>query len=463
MPDIRRSHLLDELNRHKAAVVRALGRLSGLPADKLAPAEQTVFERIAFLVSFILANQQLRDAYLSMLDLPCTWADQPNVRRALFETRGLISKAVDAIEHAGLRRRRVYRIVQHTFEAWMMWTGSFSDLVGEVRKHLKEDARHSLPERLLNDYRGIVLELEWPERELLNAKQDDVPARCRRFKLDVLEDLVGFGMRYAGCAAAQLLACGYLKCCPSGLSQLAVSPLSRLLVETALRGRGWPKKRIDAPEMELAVDDVCARLEAVTTSRAQRSYFTNRLTTFFTMYGKERIRQRLNDLARTRCTRYEERIFRPLVEELAFDHGLFALPEAQLSGDRPDIVMQDLDVWYVYELKQLGFGSGRKTEGKTLALLTEALSKSHSYREKLSQIRGIQNDVYILLFVNGQASFVDDDRVLGSRHVVERDGISYQLQLVNVPLDAPTHIRVQVSKLDRRTSGPHRHRGSRKR
>jgi hypothetical protein len=66
-----------------------------------------VFERIAFLVSFILANQQLRDAYLSMLDLPGTWADQPNVRKALLETRGLISKAVDAIEHAGLRRKRV--------------------------------------------------------------------------------------------------------------------------------------------------------------------------------------------------------------------------------------------------------------------------------------------------------------------------------------------------------------------
>jgi hypothetical protein len=345
----------------------------------------------------------------------------------------------------------------------MMWTGSFSGLVSKIRKHLKEDARHSLPERLLNDYQGIVRELEWPERELLNAKQDDIPARYRRFKLDVLEDLVGFGMRYAGCAAAQLLACGFLMCCPSGLSQLTVSPSSRFLVETELGGRDWSKKRIDAPEMELAVDDVCARLEAATTSRAQRSYFTNRLTAFFTMYGKERIRQLLKDLAEEQCTKYEERIFRPLVEELAFNHGLFALPEAQLSGDRPDIVMQDLDAWYVYELKQLGFGSGRKTEGKTLALLTEALSKSHSYREKLSQIQGIQNDVYILLFVNGQASFVDDDRVLGSRHVVERDGISYQLQLVNVPLDAPTRIQVNVSKLNKQTKESGGRRGCRKR
>ena len=452
MPDIRRSHILEELNRHKSSVVHALARLNGLPSDDLARAEQATFERIAFLVSFILENQQLRDVYLSMLDLPMTWAEHPKMRKALSETRKLMRKSADAIEHAGLHKKRAYSMEKRRFDKWLVWSGSFSDLVAKVRQHLKDDVRESLPGKVVSDHEMIAHELARAERVLLGTGSTLVTDTISRFKLDALADLAGFGMRYAGCDAAQLLASVFLKCCPSGISELTLSRLSQLLVDPRLAGRRWSNaSHIDAHEMELAVDDVCARLEAATTSRAQRLYFTSRLTTYFTMYGKERVRERLEALARQSCTRYEERIFRPLVEELAFNHGLFAMPEVQLAGDRPDIVMQEMDAWYVYELKQLGFGSGPKTEKKALSLLTEGMSKSHSYREKLSPMQGIQNDVYILLFVNGQASFVDDG-TLSARHVIERDGISYQLQLVNVPLKTPTHrIRIPVSELCTRT------------
>jgi hypothetical protein len=201
--------------------------------------------------------------------------------------------------------------------------------------------------------------------------------------------------------------------------------------------------------------EVYAVLDAHLDGQLTKSRIVDRLAAYIQLYADKRIRDGIIKLKsrQRKSPKVEEQVLRPIVEEFVFYHGYYALTEAQLGADRvrPDILMEEEAAWFLFELKQCGFGKAEKTSAAGIERkLQEAVWKTERYHNLLTPLKGVQPDIYVICFVNGTAEFAGADGAFtGYGHDLSQAGVRFHLRIVNLPPsnDRTKRLRVRTASL----------------
>lgn len=444
MLDLLREQVLAELDRHERLATAALAQLHDKPPERSSQAAKAVRERVSQLVAFVLDHQLLASCYRDLLEIPTHWHEQTAHKKLILKVKKAIRSSIRALERAGEADTASYTSTRQ-FSKWRLFEGSFEKLCQLIRQRLVQ-RRAVLPALALREYQAIALELSAAEQVLRHTTPEYIQDTYSRFGLEELRKVVEFDIRRSGHDAAQALAQVYRSHVPAADQSLELSPVARLsMLATSPLDNG----SIDVESTRAAISDVCALLRQTLTSQQVRRYLTDRLCSFLALYGRPQLEARLKQLSSKQGKRVEEQVFRPLVEEFVFNHGVYAIAEAQLGNRRIDLLLHDADACYLYELKQWGYGSRPESSSAVAAKIREALKQTDAYMGRLKAYPRLANEAHILVFVNSIAEFVGADGTPhGTEYTVERDGSLRHIRIVACPLeDSARPFKVQLSDL----------------
>ena len=330
------------------------------------------------------------------------------------------------------------------------------------------------------DYRNALSRLDCeavdklpaPRRNRLLTLQRKCLARVSDY-----EKLVSYDVDYEGGESAQLLLRVHSWLDPA--HAMGVRNVKPWLRQDEFDGALYysDPRGFSLAQVRSAALEVSAILDARLDGQLAKAWIVDRLAAYVQLYAGKRIRDGIIKLSsrQRKSPKVEEQVLRPIIEEFIFYHGYYALTEAQLGADRlrPDILMEGEAAWFLFELKQCGFGKAEKTSAAGIERkLQEAVWKAERYHTLLSPLKGVQPDIYVICFVNGTAEFAGADGAFtGYGHDLSQAGVRFHLRIVNLPPsnDRTKRLRVRTASLVEASgqdaalriaaSGPLRHSG----
>jgi len=330
-----------------------------------------------------------------------------------------------------------------------------SELLAATATEIRKGEFSSDPDLRIGEYGHIVARLAQPRVHLQLGESDDLDGLWQAYHeaRSRLQHFLGYEVDYAGGMAAQMLAHLHFDLCPDEGAKLYDNQLKPIGYRMESMFEVAPPSIED---IRNATIEVHALLDAFMDGLAAKRYLVNRLAVWVQMYASAEVSVELETIATRKSSKVEERVFLPKVDEFLFNHGYYPLSEAQLGAGqlRLDVLAKapEHDAWFLYELKQSGFGKARKsTQGDIERKLRVAVEKAALYHEWLEQLPMVQPDVYVVCFVKGNARFEGgNDPESGLWHHVARGRARFHLRLVNLrPSEHKGHeLSVQASKID---------------
>jgi len=324
------------------------------------------------------------------------------------------------------------------------WSGlgyelSLPQMLRYVDKRLRAGPGTSDPTMWVDHYGRLCFDLLVQVRGILGLNSDPEVDRLgkeyERAKRDI-EHLLGYQVDYGGGEAAKLLARVHLGMCPDEARGLYDNRAELLRLQFE---KTYGSAQLSIEDIRNATTEVHALLDAFLDEHAAKHYLIERLAAYFLLYAGKRVQDGIDGLKsrQRKSPKIEEQVFRPMVEEFMFHHGYYVLSESQLGagGLRPDILMQEKAAWFLFELKQCGFGNEQQVSATGIERkLREAVWKAERYHNLLTPLHGVQPDIYVICFVRGTAEFAGVDGALsGHGHDLSQAGVRFHLRIVNLP------------------------------
>ena len=414
---------------------------------------------VSFMVKYVLSQPVLAVEFRRLLNLD-------TAKFCSLEGRKLRKRLECILRRATKYMRSKLRSPSHghvVAEQPRQWSGlgfklSLPQMLRYVDKRLRAGPGTSDPTMWVDHYDRLCFDLLVQVRGILGLNSDPEVDRLgkeyERAKRDI-EHLLGYQVDYGGGEAAKLLARVHLGMCPEEARGLYDNQAELLRLHFRKR---YGSAELSIEDIRNATTEVHALLDALLDEHAAKHYLIERLAAYFLLYAGKRVQDSIDGLKirQRKSPRIEEQVFRPMVEEFMFRHGYYVLSESQLGvgGLRPDILMQEKAAWFLFELKQCGFGNEQRVSTTGIERkLREAVWKSERYHDLLTPLHGVQPDIYVICFVRGTAEFAGVDGALsGHGHDLSQGGVRFHLRIVNLPLpDGRTkRLRVRIASL---TSG----------
>lgn len=238
-----------------------------------------------------------------------------------------------------------------------------------------------------------------------------------------MKQLLEFNIRYSGAYAATQLRNAYHTQSPEGIEKIRapgdfLDMPWRTAIAGALRLASAQGKR-----GKRAARQVYQYLQSHLSNRLAKQSVIRRFKAYCQLY---KCRWLLDQLKELPPKKQPEAFLQDFLEEFVFNHGYYPISEAKLGRGRLDVLVTvPTGADFLIEVKQIGWGRGKKTIQKTRSALVQA----SIYKQRLEGYETLTPEVYITVFT-------DKYRVIDGEQPIRKLGIDFYVEIIPL-IDAP--------------------------
>ncbi|MCY1719217.1 hypothetical protein OU798_02635 [Prolixibacteraceae bacterium Z1-6] len=173
-----------------------------------------------------------------------------------------------------------------------------------------------------------------------------------------------------------------------------------------------------------------------------REYLNQKLVTKFSIdYYVDRFKHYMEIFQMNNVSTADESYFQREFELFMFNNGYYALSEGKIGNGRYDNLVLDENNAFLFEHKQIGFGSKRETKKDSIDKIRSGKIQVDIYHKRLELLGSLSKEVYVIIFSKFHIKFRN-----GITNVLN-EGINFNFKLICLDKKSPSKIQ-KVEEID---------------